>query len=62
MHAHPGRMGDQPFAPESRSQFNFSADALFTPSENLTFSALIGTAAGHDNPELTSSLGVTIPF
>jgi hypothetical protein len=62
MHAHLGRVGDQPFAPESPSQLNFSAGALFIPSENLTFSALIGTAAGHDSPDLTSSLGVTFAF
>lgn len=49
-------------ARESRSQFTFSAGALFTPNDNLTFYGLIGSGAGHDSPDLTSSLGATFEF
>jgi hypothetical protein len=49
-------------ARETRTEFAFSAGALFARNDNLAFSALIGTAAGHGSPDLTSTLAVTIAF
>lgn len=44
------------------SNFHFNAGAQFTVRENLIISALIGSAAGHRSPDLTSFVGVTIVF
>jgi hypothetical protein len=44
------------------ANFYFSGGAQFTVRENLLFSALIGSAAGHNSPDLTSYLGVTVVY
>ena len=49
-------------AHESRSEFDFNLGVIFTLNDKVTFSNLIGTAAGHDSPDLTSSLAVTVVF
>jgi hypothetical protein len=44
------------------ANFNFNGGAQFTVRENLLISALIGSAAGHNSPDLTSYLGVTVVY
>lgn len=44
------------------SNFQFNAGAQFTVRENLIISALLGSAAGHHSPDLTSFVSVTIVF
>lgn len=44
------------------ANFRFSGGAQFTVRENLLISALIGSATGHNSPDLTSYLGVTVAY
>jgi hypothetical protein len=44
------------------ANFHFSGGAQFTVRENLLISALIGSAAGHDSPDLTSYVGFTVVY
>ena len=44
------------------ANFHFSGGAQFTVHENLLISALIGSAAGHDSPDLTGYLGFTVVY
>jgi hypothetical protein len=44
------------------SNFHFNAGAQFTIRENLIIWALLGSAAGHHSPDLTSFFGMTVVF
>lgn len=44
------------------ANINFSAGAQFTVRENLLISALIGSAAGSNSPDLTGYLGFTLVY
>jgi hypothetical protein len=44
------------------SNFHLNAGAQFTVRENLIISALVGSAAGHHSPDLTSFVGMTVVF
>ena len=48
--------------PGGSSNFHFDGGAQFTVNENLIISALLGCAAGHHSPDLTSYLGMTVVF
>jgi hypothetical protein len=44
------------------ANFDFNGGAQFNLRENLTISALVGSAAGHHSPDLTSYLGCTLVY
>jgi len=51
-----------PHSDGGSANFHFSGGAQFTVRENFLLSALIGSAVGHNSPDLTSYLGFTFVY